>query len=155
MSSRRDQIVDAFIAAATSAAAGTAAVDEDRTHSADVSKLPRISIYFDDEDPAGVGGEVRTPLLQRALDLTVEYRGAIPAPADGQPQLAPRKVIDPLYCLVMQAIAADETFGGLAMWVKEGATKWLSKEGETVVAAAAQKFTIYYRTARLNPAAAS
>lgn len=152
MSSIRDRILDAVIAA-ISASGGPAGltVVEDRTHSADLSQLPMIGCYAEDGDPEGVGQDVRPPLVEKSITLTIEYRAAVPVPATGQQPEAPRKVIDQLYCWVMQRIALDETFGGLAMWVKEGPMKWLSKEGDTIVAAAAQKLTVFYQTKRLDP----
>jgi hypothetical protein len=152
MSSIRDRILDAVIAAlsATGGPAGLNVV-EDRTHSADLSQLPMIGVFSEDDDPEGVGQDVRAPLVEKSMTLTLEYRAAVPVPETGHQPVAPRKVIDPLYCWAMAQVAKDETFGGLAMWVKEGAMKWLSKEGDTIVAAAAQKLTVFYQTKRLDP----
>jgi hypothetical protein len=158
MASIRDRLIDALFAALNSntpAGAGTVpkpaglTVDEDRTHPVEEAQLPRIGIFFEDEEPITLEKQVfGAPTAQKLLGVTLEYR----ALAGSQP---PRKAIDPLYLWAMQQMGADEKFTGLAMGIVEGPTKWLSKESDAIVAAAAQRFTIHYRTSRLNPSATS
>lgn len=125
------------------------AVDEDRTHPVEEGQLPRIGLYFEDEEPEPLDKQkFKAPFVQKLLGVTLEYR----APAGTDP---PRKAIDPLYLWTMQQWGADESFGALAMGIVEGQTKWISKENDSVVAAAAQKFVIHYRTSRLNPSTTS
>ena len=159
MASIRDRILDALCTALVAAApAGGVAMPagltltQERTHPSDESQLPLIGLYFDDEEPELLADvRFRAPLARKLLTVTVEYRALASSP--GVTAVVPRKAIDPLYVWVMQQIALDETLGGLAIEVNEGATKWISKEGDDIVAAAAQKLTIFYRTARLNPTA--
>ena len=160
MASRRDQLVDALVAALNAAPAGSVpkpanlVITEDRTHANAEAQLPVIAVYFDDDAPITLDRQVfRAPIAQKILGVTFEYRALASVP--GQAAVTPRKVIDPLYLWAMQQIAADETFGGLAMGLVEGPTKWLSKESDAIVAAAAQRITIHYRTARLNPSTTS
>ena len=152
MASIRDRILEALLAA-LSASGGPAGllVTEERTHPVQTEQLPLIGLYFDDEEPLPLDKQVfRAPVTQKLLRVTVEYRAAV-----GSPITAPRKAIDPLYLWTMQQLGADETFGGLAMGLTEGPTKWLSQEADAIVAAAAQTFIVHYRTARLNPSTTS
>jgi hypothetical protein len=160
MASRRDQLIDALVAAVNSTPAGSVprpaglTVLEDRTHPSEEGQLPVIGIYFEDEEPVPLEKQVfRAPLTHKLLGVTLEYRALASVP--GQPAQAPRKAIDPLYLWALQQLGADESFGGLAMGITEGPTKWLSKESDAIVAAAAQRFTIHYRTSRLNPSTTS
>jgi hypothetical protein len=152
MSSIRDRLIDAVIAA-LSASGGPAGltVIEDRTHPSEESQMPVIGVYFEDDEPIPLDKQhFRAPIVQKLVTVILEYR----AIASATP-VKPRKSIDPLYLWAMQQLGADETFRGLAMGIVEGPTKWISKEADSVVAAAAQKFTIHYRTSRLNPSTTS
>jgi hypothetical protein len=160
MASIRDRILDALCTALVAAppSGGVAmpaglTLTQERSHPSDESQLPVLALYFEDEEPELLADvRFRAPLARKLLTVTVEYRAL--ASSAGATPLAPRKAIDPLYVWVMQQIALDETLGGLAIEINEGPTKWISREGDDIVAAAAQKFTIFYRTARLNPSAA-
>jgi hypothetical protein len=155
MASIRDRLIDALFAALNGSALGAVpkptglTVSEDRTHPVEETQLPRIGLFFEDEDPEPLAKQkFQAPIVEKLLGFTLEYR----APAGTQP---PRKAIDPLYLWAMQQMGADERFTGLAMGIIEGSTKWLSKESDAIVAAAAQRFTIHYRTSRLNPSTTS
>lgn len=160
MASIRDRLIDALVAALKASPAGSVStpsgltVIEDRTHPSEEGQLPVIALYFEDEEPIPLEKQnFRAPVTQKRLGVTLEFRGLASVP--GQTPQAPRKVIDPLYLWAMQQWGADESFGGLAMGITEGPTKWLSKEADAIVAAAAEKFTIHYRTSRLNPSTTS
>jgi hypothetical protein len=163
MASIRDRLIDALFAAlnsSTPAGAGTVPkpasllVVEERLHPNEQSQLPVIGLYFEDEEPQPLEKQrYKAPTITNELGVELQYRALASVP--GQAVQKPRKVIDPLYLWAMQQMGADESFGGLAMGIIPGPTKWLSKESNAIVAAAAQRFTIHYRTSRLNPSATS
>lgn len=160
MASIRDRLIDALFAALNGAALGPLTkpanllVVEERLHPNEQSQLPVIGMYFEDEEPEPLAKqEFAAPLTKKKLGMALEFRALASVP--GQAVQKPRKVIDPLYLWAMQQLGADEKFGGLAMGITEGPTKWLSKESNAIVAAAAQQFTIHYRTSRLNPSTTS
>jgi hypothetical protein len=163
MASIRDRLIDALFAALNSntpAGLGTVprptgmTITEDRTHPIEEGQLPQIGIFFEDEEPITLEKQVfGAPMAQKLLGVTLEYRALASVP--GQAVQKPRKTIDPLYLWALQQMGADERFTGLAMGIVEGPTKWLSKESDAIVAAAAQRFTIHYRTSRLNPSTTS
>lgn len=153
--SLRDQLLDAISSALSGAALGGFSeptgltVIEDRTHPIEEDQLPQICFYPEDEAPEPLDKlKFKAPFVRKELVITLEYRAQVGSQV-------PRKAIDPLYLWTMQQLGADETFGTLAMGIVEGPTKWLSKESDALVAAAAQRFTIYYRTSRLNPSTTS
>lgn len=154
MSSIREQIAAARIASlqAVGAPAGLNVFDE-RPRPIEQDKMPAILVFFEDEEPlAAAAGEKQkfaAPLVLRKLSLVLEMR-AIPAPDQ-----TVHAAIDPLYVWAVHSAAADEKFGGLAMGWVEGPMKWMSKEADVVYAGAALHETIYYRTSRLDPTAAS
>ncbi len=135
MASIRDRLIDALFAAMNGSALGAVPkptgllVTEERLHPNEQSQLPVIGLYFEDEEPEPLEKQrFKAPITQKALGVTLEYRALASMPA--QAVQKPRKVIDPLYL-------------------------WLSKESDAIVAAAAQRITIHYRTARLNPSTTS
>jgi hypothetical protein len=160
MASIRDRLIDAIFAALNGSALGSVLkpanllVVEERLHPNEQGQLPVIAIYFEDEEPEPLDKQkFAAPITQKKLGVVLEYRALASVPA--QAVQKPRKVIDPLYLWAMQQLGTDEKFGGLAMGITEGPTKWISKESNAIVAAAAQSFTIHYRTSRLNPSTTS
>lgn len=146
-SSIREQIAAAVIAAVSGTGAPPGlTVHRERTRPVEQEQLPAILIYFEDDHPEPLAGQkFRAPLTERSLNLVAEIRGT---PAGAQ---APDEAIDALYVWLMQAVAADETFGGLAMGITEGPVKWFSKEADAIYAGAAVHLIVHYRTKRLDP----
>ncbi len=147
MASIREQIADAVIAALVDPAGPAGLnVHRERTRPIEQDKLPAILVYFEDEEPTPLEKQkFQAPLTQRHLGLVLEMRAV---PSAGQ---APDEAIDPLYCWSVQQVMKDEKFGGLAMGVTEGPTKWMAKEADVIYAGAALHLTIHYRTSRLDP----
>ena len=149
----REEIVAALVAALTAGGGGSPVgltVHRERTRPIEVDSLPAIMLYFDDDVPKPLGQQTyRAPLTERQLSLALEARAA------GSASVSPDEALDPVLNWALQAIRADETFGGLANGVEEGRTVWASKEGDTLVAAAKLSITIKYRTSRLDPTSKS
>ena len=156
MSSIRDQIADAVVNALEGPAKGNVpqppglTVHGERTRPLAKDKLPATLVYFEDEEPTPFAKQkFQAPLTERHLNLVLELRAI---PDAGQ---RTDSAVDPLYLWAVQQIMADERFGGLAMGVTEGTTKWMATEADVVFAGAALHMVIHYRTSRLDPSAAS
>jgi hypothetical protein len=151
MSSIREQIAAAIVAAVSGPGAPAGlTVHRERTRPVENEQLPAILIYFEDEQPEPLAGQkFRAPLTERSLGVVAEIRVV---PTGGQ---APDEAADSLYVWLIQAVGADESFGGLAMGVTEGPVKWFSKEADAIYAGAAVHFIVHYRTKRLDPTAKS
>ena len=153
MTSIREQVAGAVVAALNAAAAGGVTqpigltVHRERTRPITKDKLPATLVYFEDDEPTTLAKQVfRAPLTERHLGVVIEMR------AIGSSSQSPDEALDPLYLWVMQQIMADETLGGLAMGVTEGPMKWMATEADVIFAGAALHLVIHYRTSRLNPA---
>ncbi len=121
------------------------AVHRERTRPLEADRLPAVLLYSEDEEPSPIGSRRDAPLTERALTLKVECR------AQGSQTTPPDAALDPVIAWVLWQILNNEKFGGLANGVSEGKTSWTSKEGDTVLAAAAIHFTVKYRTSRTDP----
>lgn len=150
--SYREQILAAIVAAIPTSGGGAPAgltVHRERTRPIEQDSLPAIMLYFEDETPEPLAGQqFKAPLTQRCLNVVAEIR--VDASAS-----SPDAAIDPVYVWLMQSLAVDETFGGLAMGIFEGPIKWTAKEADRILAGAAVHLSVHYRTKRLNPAAKS
>ena len=121
-------------------------VKRERTRPMEKSQLPAVLLYFEDEEPEPLAKQkFSAPLTERCVNIVAEIRVV---PSSGQET---DEAIDDLYVWVMQAMAADETFGGLAMGIIEGPVKWFSKEADVIYAGAAVHLSVHYRTKRLDP----
>ena len=121
-------------------------VHRERFRPIETDQLPAILFYAEDDAPKPLAGiQYKAPLTERQLTLVLEHRVAVPAGTNGDDAL------DPLLVWGIAQILGNESFGGLASGVDEGRTVWLSREGETTVAAAAVHYTVKYRTSRLDP----
>ena|SRR5579864_1736295 len=156
MSSIREQIAAAVVAALNAEPAGTVLqpanlnVHRERTRPITTDKLPAMLVYFEDEEPTPLAKQrFQAPIVERHLNLVIELRTT---PLADQ---APDEAVDPLYLWAMQQIAADEKFGGLALGVTEGPMKWVAVESDVIFAGAALHMSIHYRTSRLDPTAVS
>lgn len=150
-SSIREQIAQAVVATlsfATGMPAGLT-VHRERTRPIETDSLPAIMVYFeDDAAPKPFDGQKkRSPLVVRDVQIGLMCRAA------GSQSLAPDQALDPILIWAAQRMFADETFGKLALSTEEGRTEWKSREGDLPVAAATIKFSILYRTSRLDPTA--
>jgi len=147
MATIREQIADAVIAgfSGTGAPIGLT-VHRERTRPVEQDQLPAVLVYFEDDTPETLDKQkFKAPLTERCLNLVAEIRAM---PTTDQ---APDEAIDAVYIWLMQTIAADESFGGLAMGVTEGPVKWFSKEADMIYAGAAVHLSVHYRTKRLDP----
>lgn len=147
MSSIREQIATALITA-LSAVGGPAGltVHRERTRPIETDSLPAILVYFADEKPKPFDKQkYRSPLVERTLSVALQCR------AQGSQSASPDQALDPVLLWAAQQVFADETLGGLAIGVEEGATLWSSKEADVPVAAATLSVLICYRTSRLDP----
>lgn len=151
MSSIREQIAGAVIAAASGPGAPAGLnVHRERTRPLESDQLPAILFYFEDDEPEPLAKQkFRAPLSERCLNMVAEIR-VVPT-ADQ----APDEAIDDLYVWLIQALGADESFGGLAMGITEGPVKWFSKEADVIFAGAAVHLSVHYRTKRLDPSVKS
>jgi hypothetical protein len=146
MSSIREQVAAAVVTAVSSGGPTGLTVHRERTRPIEKEQCPAILLFFEDEIPETLAGQkFKAPLTERCLNLTAEIRAI---PAAGQ---AVDEAVDDLYVWLMQALSADETLGGLAMGITEGAVKWFSKEADVIYAGAAVHLSVHYRTKRLDP----
>jgi hypothetical protein len=153
VSSIREQILSLIVAnlAATGVPAGVT-VHRMRTRPIEDDQLPAILVYSEDDEPIPLAGQTfQAPLVQRQLVIYVEYRAA------GSTTVSPDEALDPLIVWGSQTMVANEKFvttsfpDGLGMGVVEGKTAWMSKEGDTLIAAASTQWIVKYRTSRLDP----
>jgi len=151
MSSIREQLVLAAVALLEAGGSpATLTVKRERTRPIEQAALPAILIYCEDEEPSPLAGQkFRAPLTERHLNLVLELR------ALASDTVPPDAAIDPLYIWAIQQILGNEKFGGLAMGVTEGPTKWMSREADATYAAAALHLIVHYRTSRLDPTSAT
>lgn len=150
-SSIREQIAAAVVAS-LSGSGGPAGltVHRERTRPIETDSLPAILVYFEDDSaPKPFDGQkYRSPLVKRSVQLALQCR------AQGNPPATPPDLaLDPIIVWATQRMFADETFGTLAIAVEEGRAEWKSREGDIPVAAATIRFSIEYRTARIDPTA--
>lgn len=143
----REQIIVAIVAilGAGGKPAGLI-VHRNRTRTIESDTLPAILVYAQDDEPKSwANQQYGAPLVERQLAVFLEYRalGALTVPID--------ETLDPLIVWGTRQMVANEKFGGLGNGVVEGKTLWLSKEGDQVLAAASQLWTVKYRTSRLDP----
>lgn len=146
----REQIAVAVVAALSAAGRPTGlTVHRERTRPIETDALPAILVYFeDDAAPKPFDGQkYRSPLVKRSVQISLQCRAA------GSQGLPPDAALDPITVWATQRMFADETFGTLAIGVEEGRTEWKSREGDIPVAAATIRFSIDYRTARIDPTA--
>jgi hypothetical protein len=152
-SSIRERIAAALVAALGAAQTpdGYAApagltVHRERTRPIEVDSLPAILVYFEDDPPRAFDKQqFRSPLAERDVAVALECR------AQGSASASPDEALDPVLVWAVKAGFADETFGGLAMGAREGKANWRSRELDVPVAAATLRFSIRYRTSRLDP----
>lgn len=154
MSTIREQIIVALVAALNAAAPGSGitglTIHRERTRPIETDSLPAVLVYFDDDVPKPLGQQIyRAPLTERQLTLAVECR------AQGSASISPDAALDPLLIFVFSTVRADVTLGGLASEFEEGKTQWNSREGDVPIAAARLSFTVRYRTSRLDPTSKS
>jgi len=156
VSSIREQIAGLVVAALSGDAKGPVVkpdaltVHRERTRPIEQDQLPAILVYFEDDEPTPLAKQrFQAPLTERHLNVVLELRTT---PASG---VSPDSAIDPLYIWAMQQIMADERFGGVAMGVTEGPTKWTAKEADVVLAGAALHLVIHFRTSRKDPSSAT
>jgi hypothetical protein len=147
-SSIREQIASAIVAALSAAGGPTGlTVHRERTRPIETDSLPAIMVYFEADDaPKPFDKQkYRSPFVERTLVVALECR------AQGSASTPPDQALDPITVWATQRMFADETFGTLAIGADEGATKWYSREGDLPVAAATIRFSVVYRTSRLDP----
>lgn len=150
MSSIREQIMVALVAALDTGGPSGLTVHRERTRAIEVDSLPAIMIYADDDVPKTLGQQVyAAPLTERQFSLALECR------AQGSTSVSPDEALDPVLVFAAQTVLANEQFGGLASGVEEGRTVWSSREGDAPIATAKLNFTIRYRTSRLDPTSKS
>lgn len=154
MSSIREQVIVALMAALNAGAAGSGitglTIHRERTRPIEIDSLPAILVYFDDDTPTTLSNQVyAAPLTERKLSLAVECR------AQGTSSVSPDAALDPVLVYAAKTVLANERFGGLASGVEEGKTVWASREGDVPVASARLSFTVRYRTSRLDPTSKS
>jgi hypothetical protein len=123
-------------------------IHRERTRPIETDSLPSIMVYFEDDAPKTFDQQrYRSPLTERSMSLALECR------AQGSQSVAPDQALDPVLVWAVLAGFADETFGGLALGAEEGKTTWKSREADVAVAAATLRFSIRFRTSRLDPTA--
>lgn len=153
MPSIREQIITAIVAnlGATGVPAGVT-IHRMRTRPIEEDQLPAILVYSEDDEPIPLAGQqFQAPFVQRQLVIYLEYRAA------GSTTVSPDEALDPLIVWGTQTMVANEKFvsntfpDGLGMGVVEGKTAWMSKEGDSIVAAASTQWIVKYRTSRLDP----
>jgi hypothetical protein len=150
MSSIREQIMTALVAALSAGGPAGLTVHRNRTRPIEVDSLPAIMVYADDEVPKPLAGATyKAPLTERQLSVALECR------AQGSTSVSPDEALDPVLVWAAQTVLANEQFGGLANGVEEGRTVWASREGDVPVASAKWSITIRYRTSRLDPTSKS
>jgi hypothetical protein len=150
VSSIREQIMVALVAALDTGGPSGLTVHRERTRAIEVDSLPAIMIYADDDVPKTLGQQVyAAPLTERQFSLALECR------AQGSTSVSPDEALDPVLVFAAQTVLANEQFGGLASGVEEGRTVWSSREGDAPIATAKLNFTIRYRTSRLDPTSKS
>lgn len=147
MSSIREQILDAVVSAVSGEGAPAGlTVHRERTRPIEKEQCPAILIFAEDETPEPLDGrKFKAPLTERCLNITAELRVI---PDSGQ---SVDEAVDFLWVWLMQAVGADESFGGLAMGITEGAVKWFSREADKIYGGAAVHLAVHYRTKRLDP----
>ena len=125
-------------------------IHRERTRAIENDSLPAIMLYDDDDPPKPLAQQTyRAPLTEHQLSAALELR------AQGSSGVSPDAALDPLYVWAILTMGADETFGGLANGIEEGATTWSSREGDVPIASAKLRITIRYRTSRLDPTSKS
>lgn len=148
----REQIIAALLTALgkTAGAPTGLTIHRERTRPIESDSLPAIMVYCDDEEPKPLGKvQYRAPLTERQLSIALECR------AQGDGTMSPDQALDPILIWAAAAVAADESFGGLANGLEEGKTVWASREGDAPIAAAKWNIIIKYRTSRLDPTSQS
>jgi hypothetical protein len=153
VSSRRDAILDALVAALGGAGkpAGLT-VDRSRTRAFAQSQLPATALYAVSEEiteRAGRGLDNET-LVKRRLTICAETRVTAGATTSDQ-------AIDQYISWVVQALCSNQHVGTdgagkpLAHDVAEQGTVWSSDETDAVYAGAKQVFDIIYATLGSDP----
>lgn len=147
MSSIRDQILDAIIAALNTATpGGVPQATRDYINPLEGSDLPAISVRASREESEGKPNRFG-PLRQRRLTVRVECFAA-GSPGDEE--------LDPLVTWAGKVLSGDAgRFGGLAHCTEETAIEWNSEERDQPFASAFMDFTVEYQTRTGDPTAIS
>lgn len=123
-------------------------VARESTRPIETDSLPSIFVYFEDDAPKPFDAQkFRSPYAERSLSLAMDCRAA------ASQSVSADQALDPVIAWAFKAGFADETFGGLALGAEEGKTTWKSREADMAIAAATIRFSIRYRTSRLDPTA--
>jgi hypothetical protein len=141
MPSRRNQLL-AAIAAALNGPGKPAGVTVHRSRQRpmDADTLPAIVVYALEDDAQSQAISPSGPQILSRLGVGMECRAAVTGdvPYD--------EALDPLLTWAVQAVKADETFGGLADMVDIGRTEWAEPADlDRTYAAARLRIEVQYR----------
>jgi len=104
-----------------------------------VSELPAINVLPDTSEPEYND----TDSIDRRFQIKVRYTGAAVDEVDA--------AIDPIYVAGNAALLADPTWGGLAMFTRERASKWELEKGEFDTVALVVIYEFEFSTTRSDP----
>jgi hypothetical protein len=119
--------------------AGGAAAYRCRMTAFKVAELPAINVLPKESDPEYND----TDSIDRRFQFEVRYTGVAVDQVDA--------AIDPIYVAGNSALLADPTWGGLAMFTRERASKWELEKGEFDSVALVVLYEIEFSTSRNDP----
>jgi hypothetical protein len=103
------------------------------------AQLPAINVLPKESDPEYND----TNSIDRRFLIDVRYTGIAIDEVDA--------AIDPIYVAGNAALLADPTFGGLAIFTRERASKWELEKGEVDTVALVVIYEIEFSTSRNDP----
>ena len=137
MTTKREQIMQAIVAALDGVADVGSNIYRSREEALTRADVPALIVMADNEDP----NENVSGLTEKRLTIVVGVfvRGDVPD-----------MLADPIVESVHAKLMAEPTLGGLAMDISEGGTGWDMEEADQTALIVNMRFVVWYRHARAN-----